>query len=110
LYIDPKEIDKDGDRCFTITLYYLPQSLFYLGLIISSLTFIVCIGYLLYGWKSQRRDSKSKRSLPLDWHFCKKEVETLNLMEDSRILDVGSGDGRKSSFMFSETKGRFNSV
>jgi hypothetical protein len=50
-YIDPKEIDKDGDGCFTITLYYLPQSVFYLGLIISSLTFIVCIGYLLYCWK-----------------------------------------------------------
>jgi hypothetical protein len=54
-YIDPQEIDKNGDRCLTITLYYLPQSLFYVGLIISSLTFIVCISYLLYDWKSQKR-------------------------------------------------------
>ena len=104
-YINPKEIDKDGDGCFTITLYYLPQSLFYLGLIISSLTFIVCIGYLLYDWKRQRKGSKLKRSLPLDWHVCKKEVETLNLTEGSRILDVGSGDGEKASYVFSKTKG-----
>jgi hypothetical protein len=50
-YIDPKEIDKDGDGNFTITLYFLPQSLFYLGLFISGITFLVCIAYLLYGYK-----------------------------------------------------------
>jgi hypothetical protein len=50
-YIDPKEIDKDRDGTFTITLYFWPQSLFYLGLIVSGLTLVVCIGYLAYDWK-----------------------------------------------------------
>jgi|GEM_PF-5417646 len=53
-YIDPKEIDKDRDGNFTITLYFWPQSLFYLGLIVSGLTLIVCTGYLAYNWKYRR--------------------------------------------------------
>jgi len=52
-YIDPKEIDADGDGRFTITIYYLPQSWFYVGLIISSLTLITCISCLLY-WRIRR--------------------------------------------------------
>jgi hypothetical protein len=52
-YIDPKEIDRDGT--FTITLYFLPQSLFYLGSIVSGLTLVVCIGYLTYDLKYKRR-------------------------------------------------------
>jgi hypothetical protein len=46
-YVDPKEIDRDGDGCFTITLYFLPQSLFYLGLLVSGATFAVCTIYLI---------------------------------------------------------------
>jgi hypothetical protein len=46
-YIDPKEI---GEENFTITLYFRPQSYFYLGLFISGLTLIGCIGYLFWSW------------------------------------------------------------
>jgi hypothetical protein len=86
-YIDPKEVDGDGDGCFMITLYYLPQSLFYLGLIISSLTFAVCIGYLLYDRKLRKRNSKLKSSLPLGT-IPKKRMKRQNLTEDSRIVDI----------------------
>ncbi len=56
-YIDPNKLDKQN---FTITLYFKPQSLFYLGLLISGLTFIGCLGYLGYDWK--RRMNKKKIS------------------------------------------------
>jgi len=45
-YIDPKTIDGDGNGCFTITLYFLPQNIFYMGLYISGATFVGCIAYL----------------------------------------------------------------
>lgn len=64
-YINPQKFDKDGDGRLTITIYFLPQSLFYLGLIISSITFIVCIGYLLYDWVMRKK--------PLDWYIFTKE-------------------------------------
>lgn len=47
-YIDPKVLDKDGDGNFTLTLYFKPQSYFYLGLAISLATFILCILYLIF--------------------------------------------------------------
>ncbi len=43
-YINPNMINKNS---FTITLYFVPQSLFYIGNIISGLTFIFCILYIL---------------------------------------------------------------
>jgi hypothetical protein len=45
-YVDPSEIDKDGDGAFTVTLYFRPQSLFYLGATISLATFFFCVLYL----------------------------------------------------------------
>ncbi len=56
-YIDPKEIDKDGDGNFTVTLYFKPQSYFYLGLAISITTIILCILYLIYDWR--KRNTKT---------------------------------------------------
>jgi|GEM_PF-5989225 len=44
-YIDPQKI---GNSNFTITLYFWPQSLFYLGLFISGATLLGCLGYLGY--------------------------------------------------------------
>lgn len=44
-YIDPKDVGKDN---FTITLYFWPQSLFYLGMIISGITLFGFIGYVVY--------------------------------------------------------------
>jgi len=52
-YLDPKEIDKDGDGNFSVTLYFKPQSYFYLGLGISLTTLTACIIYLIYNWKKQ---------------------------------------------------------
>lgn len=49
-YIDPAEWGMGGQE-FSITLYFQPQSLFYLGCIISGLTFGGCIGYLVWDWR-----------------------------------------------------------
>jgi hypothetical protein len=40
----------DGSYDINLTLYFKPQSYFYLGLIISGTTLIGCLGYLLYAW------------------------------------------------------------
>ena len=65
-YIDPKKFDKDGDGKFTITIYFLPQSLFYLGLFISGTTLFGCISYLFYDWRRRTKldiVSKAKKLL-----------------------------------------------
>jgi hypothetical protein len=50
-YIEP---DKSGlGENFTLVLYFWPQSLFYLGLGISGITFIGCIGYLARSWRKK---------------------------------------------------------
>ena len=49
----PKEYYKiypDGSMDIELTLYFKPQSYFYLGIIISTLTFVGCIAYLTRGW------------------------------------------------------------
>ena len=43
-YIDPEELGEN----FSIILDFLPQSYFYLGLLISGITLIVCILYTVY--------------------------------------------------------------
>jgi hypothetical protein len=48
-YINPHELGTGKN--FTMTLYFKPQSYFYIGLIISGFTFMVCIGYLVWDWK-----------------------------------------------------------
>lgn len=53
-YVDPALFQKDGDQSFIISFYFLPQSYFYLGLIISGTTFVACIGYLIYDWKYKK--------------------------------------------------------
>jgi hypothetical protein len=60
-YIDPEEIDEDGDGSFVVTLYFLPQSLFYSGLFISGMTFISCFGFLFYDWRRVRDRGGLKR-------------------------------------------------
>jgi len=54
----PKEFYKenpDGSIDVKMILYFKPQSYFYIGLIISILTFIGCIGYLFWCWKKDRQ-------------------------------------------------------
>lgn len=50
-YIDP--LEHGIDENFTVTLYFKPQSYFYIGLIISGFTFIGCGGYLF--WDRRKR-------------------------------------------------------
>ena len=44
----------------TIVIRYLPQDWFELGLKISALTFVGCIGYLFYDWRRERGDRWAK--------------------------------------------------
>jgi hypothetical protein len=55
-YIDPQELDT-GEN-LTITLYFKPQSHFYVGLIISGLTIIGCIIYFFWNWGKKRTNKR----------------------------------------------------
>jgi len=50
----------DGSIDVEITLYFKPQSYFYLGLIISGLTLIGCLGYLVWDFVKKRKNSQGK--------------------------------------------------
>jgi hypothetical protein len=60
-YIDPEELGTE-EQGFTITLYYKLQSLFYLGCIISGLTFVGCIVFLVLGWRRRESEKRIKHS------------------------------------------------
>lgn len=53
-YIDPHKLGT-GEN-FTITLYFKPQSYYYIGLIISGLTFLGCIAYLVWDWRKMKNN------------------------------------------------------
>ncbi len=55
----------DGSIDIELTLYFKPQSYFYLGIIISGTTLILCLGYLGYDfWKNKKNKSdKDKTNL-----------------------------------------------
>lgn len=55
-YIEPKKINLPED--FSLVIYFFPQSLFYLGLGISGLTFLGCIVYLI--WPKKRKKQYEK--------------------------------------------------
>lgn len=44
-YINPEEVGKEN---FTVTIYFKPQSYYYLGFIIAGLTLLGCLIYLIY--------------------------------------------------------------
>jgi hypothetical protein len=48
----------DGSIDVELTLYFKPQSYFYLGLIISGTTLLGCLGYLGYDFVNRRRKNK----------------------------------------------------
>lgn len=52
-YIDPERLALGED--FVLTVYFWPQSLFYLGLGVSGLTLLGCVGFLAWGWVRRRR-------------------------------------------------------
>lgn len=72
-YIDPKEFDKDKDGNFNLTLYFKPQSYFYLGLIISLTTFILCIIYLIYDWRKNRKKEYQVKDNNYSYEFTPKK-------------------------------------
>ena len=45
-----------GDIDIELILYYKPQSYFYLGLIISGITLISGLAYLIYDWKKNKKE------------------------------------------------------
>jgi hypothetical protein len=64
-YVDPSKLETNKDGEYELTIYFQPQSYFYLGLIISIITFLACIGYLVYNWrKSKARKHSRKSSAP----------------------------------------------
>ncbi len=57
-WIDPSELPDDirndaGE--YEIVIEFWPQRYFYIGLVISGLTLLGCIGYLVYDWRKRRR-------------------------------------------------------
>jgi len=44
----------DGTYDFAVYIEFLPQQFFYIGLLISSITLLGCLGYLVYDWKKNR--------------------------------------------------------
>lgn len=56
-YANSWYVDKVGE--YTITLYFMPQSLFYLGLTSLTIVFIFSIGYFAWIWK--KRDFSKKK-------------------------------------------------
>jgi hypothetical protein len=60
---DPSDykMNSDGSIDIDLTLYFKPQSYFYVGLIVSGVTLVVCLGYL--GWEvGRRRQGKGKQA------------------------------------------------
>jgi cbb3-type cytochrome oxidase subunit 3 len=66
-YIEPKRLGLGED--FILVIYFLPQSFFYLGIVISGLTFLGCIGYLL--WRKKKEENAKKA------HLMKQEESTV---------------------------------
>lgn len=52
---DYKE-NPDGSIDVNLVLYFKPQSYFYLGIIISGMTLLACLGYLGYDWRKRQKD------------------------------------------------------
>lgn len=60
-YIEPEKLGLDDD--FMFVLYFYPQSLFYLGLLVSGITLVSCTGYLMYDNKRKKKDRKKDRKM-----------------------------------------------
>ena len=46
--------NKDGSYDFSVYMEFEPQKYFYIGLLISGVTLIGCVGYLIYDWKKRK--------------------------------------------------------
>ena len=52
-YIDPDELTKNKDGFYELTLYFQPQSYFYIGLFLTGTTLIGCFSYLIRDWRKK---------------------------------------------------------
>lgn len=52
---DSYTVNPDGSISLDLTLYFKPQSYFYLGLIISGTTLVLCLGYLSWSFMKKRK-------------------------------------------------------
>ena len=44
----------DGSIDIELTLYFKPNSYFYVGILISLATFFLCVGYLVWDWRKNK--------------------------------------------------------
>ena len=63
-YVEPRELELGED--FTLIMYFWPQSLFYLGLGISGLTLLFCIGYLGFSFVKRKKGKIASLSVRND--------------------------------------------
>lgn len=68
--IDPDSICQNNDRCtknpdgsydFELIVEFWPQRLFYIGLFISGITLLTCLGYIIWDWRRKRFLTKTKK-------------------------------------------------
>ncbi|MFZ3383753.1 MAG: hypothetical protein WA144_07510, partial [Candidatus Methanoperedens sp.] len=57
-YIKPGELTKNKAGSYELTLYFKPQSYFYLGLFLAGTTLIGCFSYLIRDWRKRREDCR----------------------------------------------------
>ncbi|NJD52500.1 MAG: hypothetical protein FIB07_06475 [Candidatus Methanoperedens sp.] len=70
----PKEYYKkypDGSIDIELTLYFKPQSYFYMGLMVSGIAFVICIGYL-YKDRKKKTPNKLTTSVSISENLMKK--------------------------------------
>lgn len=58
-------INRDGSIDVDLIIYFKPQSYFYLGLIVSVITLLGCIGYLVWDWRKDRKQVASQAHTPI---------------------------------------------
>jgi len=51
----------DGSYDFELVVEFWPQRLFYVGLFISGMTLLACVGYLGYDWRKRRKPKESDK-------------------------------------------------
>jgi len=51
---------KNGSYDFEMVVEFWPQRLFYVGLFISGITLLCCVGYLGYDWRKRRKITSDK--------------------------------------------------
>lgn len=59
-HVDPSKLQKNSNGEYELIIYFKPQSYFYIGLIISLTTLVLCITYLFLYWWINRKPKVAK--------------------------------------------------